>query len=69
MVRADEPTTTDKPEELAKETKEKAIQIRVTKAEKALLTSAAKREGRSLSNWVLWVCLREAQKSGGSTNT
>lgn len=52
-----------------KETKGKAIQIRVSEAEKAILQAAAKRARRSLSSWVLIVCLREARKTDGDSET
>ena len=41
--------------------KNKALFIRVTEAQKRLLTATAKKTGLSLSTWLLYVALRAAQ--------
>ena len=42
--------------------KDKAILIRVTEAQKALLTEAAEKDHHALSPWVLAAALREAER-------
>ncbi|HEY3817057.1 MAG TPA: hypothetical protein VGL81_07800 [Polyangiaceae bacterium] len=45
--------------------KEDQIRIRVTDAQKKILTDAATRSGLGVSSWLLSLGLREAQRSEG----
>ncbi len=45
--------------------KEDSIRIRVSDAQKKILTEAAIRAGLGVSSWLLTVGLREAQKTDG----